>query len=544
MLSRSQRFKAAASRSRGAALLALVLAAALVAVTAPASYAAKAAPAKAGRAPAAASAPARTGLESVERQVKDFTLPNGLEFIVVERHQAPVFSYMTVVGSGAANDQIGTTGLAHMMEHMAFKGTPIVGTKDYEKEKPLLDGEESAWMALLNERRKGVRADSSKLRSLEQAFKAAEESAREPVVSNEFSKVIEQAGAQDANAFTADDLTAYFYSIPSNRLELWALMEGSRMTYPVFREFYKEREVVYEERRLRVESSPVGRLFDEFIHAAFAAHPYGFGGIGYPSDLKTFSRTQGDEYFKKNYVAKNMVVAVVGDVTVADVQAYAQKYFGELSDAPKPPPVDTVEPEQKAERRVILEDPAQPYVAIGWHIPAASDPSYPAYRAMSNLLGGGDFARLNKVLVKEKKILTQLFVTTGLPGERYPNLFLIFGVPAAGQDPLKVEQEIYSVLDEIQKSKPFTAEELDGYKIRVKSEKIATVDANSDLASSLAQAQILYGDWREFFREQERIQSLKVSDLMDAMRRSLVKSNRTVGVIINPSAQAANAGGK
>ena len=427
---------------------------------------------------------------------------------------------------------------------MAFKGTPIVGTKDYAKEKTLLDGEESAFTALLDERRRGARADTSKLRALEQAFKGAQESAREPVVSNEFSKVIEQAGAQDANAFTADDLTAYFYSIPSNRLELWALMEGSRMTYPVFREFYKERDVVYEERRMRVESSPIGRLFDEFIHAAFVAHPYGFGGIGYPSDLKSFSRTQGDEYFKKNYVAKNMTVAVVGDVTLADVQNYAQKYFSDLSDAPKPPPVDTEEPEQKAERRVIIEDPAQPYVIIGWHIPAASDPSYTAYQALASLLAGGDFARLNKVLVKEKKIVTQVFATTGVPGEKYPNLFLILGVPAAGQDPLKVEQEIYAVLDEVQKSKPFTDDELAGYKVRVKSGKIASVDQNSDLASELARAQIVYGDWREFFREQERVQALKVSDLMDAMKRSLMKSNRTVGVIVSPSSQAVNAGGK
>ena len=544
MHSRTQRFAAAAPRSRSTMPLALALTVALTAVAASASYAAKAPSAKAGRAQTAAPAPGRTGLEAIERQVQEFTLPNGLKFIVVERHQAPVFSFMTAVGSGSANDQIGTTGLAHMMEHMAFKGTPIVGTKDYAKEKTLLDGEESAFTALLDERRRGARADTSKLRALEQAFKGAQESAREPVVSNEFSKVIEQAGAQDANAFTADDLTAYFYSIPSNRLELWALMEGSRMTYPVFREFYKERDVVYEERRMRVESSPIGRLFDEFIHAAFVAHPYGFGGIGYPSDLKSFSRTQGDEYFKKNYVAKNMTVAVVGDVTLADVQNYAQKYFSDLSDAPKPPPVDTEEPEQKAERRVIIEDPAQPYVIIGWHIPAASDPSYTAYQALASLLAGGDFARLNKVLVKEKKIVTQVFATTGVPGEKYPNLFLILGVPAAGQDPLKVEQEIYAVLDEVQKSKPFTDDELAGYKVRVKSGKIASVDQNSDLASELARAQIVYGDWREFFREQERVQALKVSDLMDAMKRSLMKSNRTVGVIVSPSSQAVNAGGK
>src|SRR5207247_6317027 len=155
-----------------------------------------------------------------------------------------------------------------------------------------------------------------------------------------------QAGAQNMNAFTSDDVTAYFYSMPSNRLELWALLEGSRMSPPVFREFYKERDVVYEERRMSYESSPFGRLILEFTNAAFTAHPYGFGGIGFPSDLKTFSRTQGDDYFRRHYVAKNMVVAVVGDVTLDEVRRDATKSFADRSDAPKPPPPDTGQPEQ------------------------------------------------------------------------------------------------------------------------------------------------------------------------------------------------------
>ena len=167
---------------------------------------------------------------------------------------------------------------------------------------------------------------------------------------------------------------------------------------------------------MRYESSPFGRLLLEYTNAAFVAHPYGFGGIGFPSDLKSFSRTQGEEYFRRHYVAKNMTVAVVGDVTTADVQAVAAKYFGDLSDAPPPPPLDTVEPEQRAERRVILEDPAQPFVIIGWHIPAATDPRYAAYKALADLLAGGDWSRLVKSLVKEKKIAVRISSGTGFPG--------------------------------------------------------------------------------------------------------------------------------
>jgi predicted Zn-dependent peptidase len=491
----------------------------------------------------AAAVRVRTGLETLERQVHEFTLANGLKFVVVERHQAPVFSFMTVVDAGSSNDQIGTTGLAHMMEHMAFKGTTRIGTKDYAKERPLLDAEEKAANALLDERRKGPRADATKLKRLEAAFEKAREAAYVLVVSNEFNRRVEEAGGQNVNAYTSSDVTAYFYSLPSNRLELWALLEGSRMSHPVFREFYKERDVVYEERRMNYESTPSGRLFLEFVNAAFTAHPYGFGGIGFPSDLKTFSRTQGEEYFRRHYVAKNMVVAVVGDVTVDEVRRHATKYFADLSDAPKPPPLDTVEPEQKAERRVILEDPGQPLVMIGWHVPAVSDPRYPAYEALADLLVGGDYSRLIKTLVKEKKIATHIEGGPGFPAEKYPNLFWLFIVPAAGQDPAKVEQEAYAVLDGI-RSKPFTSQELAGYKVRVKASKIAAVESNGDLASELANAQTLNGDWREFFREQERVQALTVPDVMNAMNSAFVKSNRTVAMIVNHEGQAANEGGK
>ena len=554
------RFHPVARRAPAVALLccaALLLPAASGAkgarpLVAPGAPAAKAAPEtpkppkvpKAPKGAQRAPAPLRTGLEILEQQVQTFTLANGLKFIVVERHAAPVFSFETVVNSGSANDGLGTTGLAHMMEHMAFKGTAIVGTRDYAAEKPLLDREESAWQALLDERRRGMHADSTRLRSLEQAFAAAQTASHQPVISNEFQKVIEQAGAQNWNASTHNDFTNYFYSLPSNRLELWALMEGGRMGHPVFREFYKERDVVYEERRMRTESSPIGRLVDEFIHASYVAHPYGFGGIGHPSDLKSFTRTQGEEFFRSHYVAKNMTVAIVGDVTTSEVKTVAEKYFGDLSAGPLPPVIDTVEPEQHAERRVILEDAAQPFVLIGWHIPAATDPRYPAYEALADLLGGGDWARLNKTLVKEKKIAVRIQCGTGFPGEKYPNQLIIFVAPATGQDPLQVEQAIYDILNEIQTTRPFSAEELAGYKVRVRAEKIGTAGDNAQLAGTLAQAQALYGDWHEFFRGQERVQALTTADLMDALKRSMIRSNRTVGLIVNPTSQAANQGGR
>jgi predicted Zn-dependent peptidase len=312
----------------------------------------------------------------------------------------------------------------------------------------------------------------------------------------------------------------------------------------VFREFYKERDVVYEERRMRVESSPVGRLYYEFITTAFHAHPYGFGGIGYPSDLKTFSRPQGEAYFKRNYVAKNLTIAVVGDVTLDQVKQLATKYFSAVSDAPAPPPVDTVEPKQIGERRVTIEDKAQPIILVGWHIPAVSDPSYAAWKAAADLLGGGRWSRLYKTLVKEKKIAVQVGCSTGEPGEKYPNLMMMYIVPASGQDPGAVEQAAYDVIADAMGGKPFTNEELDGSKVRVRAQKIGSAEDNGELAGELAQAQALYGGWREFFREQERVQTLTPDDLTAVMREGLVKSNRTVATIVNPPAGGESKGGR
>ncbi|MBI5837549.1 MAG: insulinase family protein [Candidatus Eisenbacteria bacterium] len=522
---------------RGIAVWGLV--AGLLALAPAARAAAKPAPARPG-----APAPVRTGLEAIEKQVKEFTLANGFKMIVLERHDAPIFSFVTMVNAGSANENTGTTGLAHMMEHMAFKGTPTVGTSDYSKEKPLMDAVESAWQGVLAERRKGYRADSTRMAAAQAAFKDAQEASFKYVVSNEFSKILERNGVQGMNAYTADDVTAYHYSLPSNRLELWAMLEGDRMANPTFREFYKERDVVYEERRMRTESSPIGRLIDEFIHAAFVAHPYGFGGIGHPSDLKTFSAAQGADFYKKYYVAKNMACAIVGDVKFEDVQKYAQQNYSVLSDAPVPPGPDTQEPPQSAERRVILEDPAQPIVVIGWHIPAVTDPSFTAYEALGSLLGGGSYSRLNKVLVKEKKIAVQAQAFPGFPGNKYPSLFGILVVPAAGQDPLAVEKAVYDVIDEVMTSKPFTQEELDGYKVRTRAQMVGSAESREDLASELAQAQTLFGDWREFFRQAERVQGLTVQDLTDAMKRTMVKSNRTVGLIVNAKTETASGGGQ
>src|SRR5271166_4913134 len=227
---------------------------------------------------------------SFEKRTTVKKLDNGLTVVICERPEAPVFSFYTHVDAGSVQDSLGETGLAHMFEHMAFKGTDKIGTTDYAAEKVALEKVEQAYAAYLAERDKPVDRDEQKLKDLEKAWKDA---------------------VADAN--NSDDETNYFYSFPENRLELWAYLESERFLHPVMREFYKERNVVIEERRMRVDSNPIGRLLEQFTTAAFQAHEYHRPTIGWMSDLNSFSATDAKKFFDKYYIPSNMVVTVVGD---------------------------------------------------------------------------------------------------------------------------------------------------------------------------------------------------------------------------------------
>src|SRR3984885_4243772 len=251
---------------------------------------------------------------SFEKRITVKKLPNGLTLLICERPEAPVFSFFTLVDAGSAQDPLRATGLAHMFEHMAFKGTDKIGTTNYAAEKLALEKVEAAYGAYIAERDKAVGRDEAKLKELEKAWKDAIAEADKYVVPNAFGKLVEQNGGEDMNAFTSYDETGYHYSLPENRLELWAYLESERFLHPVMREFYKERNVVIEERRMRTDSNPIGRLLEQFTTAAFQAHPYHRPTIGWMSDLNSFSATDAKKFFDTYYIPPNMVVAVVGDV--------------------------------------------------------------------------------------------------------------------------------------------------------------------------------------------------------------------------------------
>ena len=467
---------------------------------------------------------------SFEKRVTVKKLENGLTLIVCRRPEAPVFSFFTLVDAGSAQDPMRATGLAHMFEHMAFKGTDKIGTTDYAAEKPALEKVETAYADYIAERDKSVGRDEAKLKQLEQAWKDARAAADKFVVSNQFGKIVEQNGGEDMNANTAYDETAYHYSMPENRLELWAYLESERFLHPVLREFYKERDVVIEERRMRTDSSPFGRLLEQFTEEAFAAHPYHRPTVGWMSDLNTFSATEAQKFFDKYYVPSNMTVAVVGDVSADQAMPMLEKYFGRLPKRPHPDETTTTEPPQNSERKVTLTDRSQPIYIEGYHRPDYRSKDDAVFDAISDLMSEGRTSRLYRALVRDKKIASFSEGLTGYPGVKYPHLFAFLAVPLPGHTPQEMADAIHVEIEHLKKE-DITDEELKMIKTRAKANLIRGLDDNEGLATQLATYQTRYGDWRELFRSLEKVDKVSKADIRRVANKAFQDSNRTIGTI-------------
>jgi predicted Zn-dependent peptidase len=478
---------------------------------------------------AALSAVAQDDFKQIESQTSQFTLNNGWRFIVLQRHQAPVAAFLTYADVGATQEVTGITGLAHLFEHMAFKGSSHLGTKDWPKERLALKQVDRAYYALRDERLKEKAADPAKLKQLEEAFKAAQEAAGKFVVPNEFGEAIERAGGRGLNANTSSDATNYYFSLPSNEAELWFYLEGQRFGDPVLREFYKERDVVMEERRL-MQSQPVGRMIEEFEAVAYKAHPYHEPVIGHMSDLQNLTRQDGERFFKKYYIPSNLISVVVGDVTPEQIRALAEKYFARIPSGPKPAPLHTVEPPQTGERRVTLRLASQRVFVEGYHKPNINDPDDAVYDAIGSLLSEGRSSRLQRALVRDKKVATQTGGFPGFPGQKYPGLFLFYAFAAPGHNNDEVQKAIEAEIDRL-RTEPVSQEELDGVKRRARANLLRQLDDNARLSRLLAFYQALTGDWRNLFKQLDKINAVTPADIQRVAKATFTFDNRTVCTI-------------
>jgi predicted Zn-dependent peptidase len=468
--------------------------------------------------------------QAFEKRVTVKKLANGLTVILIRRPEAPVFSFSTFVDAGSVQDPKGKTGLAHMMEHMAFKGTDKIGTTDYEAEKAALKKVEAAYAAYDRENHKPVGRDEQKLAELKKTWQDAIKEANKFVVVNEFGEIVEKEGGVGLNAGTSLDSTEYLYSMPSNRIELWAYLESDRFLHPVEREFYKERDVVIEERRMRTDSSPIGRLVEQFLSQAYDASPYHRPTIGYYSDLNHFSATDALDFFHTYYIPSNIVIAVAGDLDPAKAMPIIERYFSRLPAKAKPEEYTTTQPEQKSERTVTIQDPSQPFYIEGYHRPNYRDPDDAVYDAITDILSNGRTSRMYRSLVRDQKIAAAAAGFSGFPGQKYDTLFAFYAVPLPGHSTAEMQKSIRGEIEKL-KTTDVSDEELQMFKTRSRAGIIRSLDSNAGLANLLAELQTRYGDWHELFRQLDRIDKVTKADIRRVANKTFVDQNRTVGIM-------------
>lgn len=481
--------------------------------------------------------------ESMQFPVNQFTLDNGMTFLVVERHTAPVFAGYITVQVGSGYERTGDIGSAHLLEHMMFKGSQTIGTSDYKAESEIMIKEDSVYEMIDQARRltpyikinnpEKLDAHLKYIDTLKSTLDSLSQISSQYVIQNEFDEIYTRHGAAEFNAGTGYDNTSYFVSLPSNRLELWFAMESDRLKHPALREFYPERDVVSEERRLSVENNSDSKMIEQLIGTAFIAHPYQIYWE-WQSEENNLKRSDLERFFKTYYIPQRIVVAVVGDVKYDEVKKMAEKYFGEMPKGIDPEPIYTIEPEQPGERRVEVTFEANPAVFIAYHKTSFSDPDEPTFQVIKRLLGDGRTSRLYNSLVLEQQICLDIstsFFPGGDMGDLHPGLFTIYAYPKEGVGTIDIENAIYAELEKLANT-PVEEKELTKIKNNIDANFIWGFYSNLGLSGSLADAQSIAHDWKYLIRFRDKLKAVTTEDIMRTAKKYFAKENRTVATLI------------
>lgn len=468
--------------------------------------------------------------QNLADRVVEHTYPNGLKLLMIERHTSPTVAPYILFKAGSVDESDDARGIAHMLEHMLFKGTKTIGTTDYEKEKGVLAEIDKIGDALDMERAKGTKADAEKIAELEAALKTQQEAAKEWIVSGEYTEIYTQHGSTGFNAGTSVDYTIYTVELPSNKLELWAMLESDRLKNAVLREFYVEREAVKEERRMVVDTRPGGKLYEQFMAASFTAHPYGMPIIGWPSDIAMLNRKKAADFFRIHYAPNNFVMVIVGDINVEKTIKLIEKYFGDIPSQPLPDEVTVREPAQEGERRIEVEFDAEPQMMIGFHKPTI--PHFDDYvlDMISAILSDGRTSRFYKNIVEES-IAVSANSINGYPGARYDNLFVVSATPRSPHTTADVEEAIYTQLEKL-KTEPVAEKEFKRILKQIDAGFIRALSSNAGMANQLAFYEGIAGDWRYILNWRKKMYEITPDDIMRVAQTYFKKSNRTVATLV------------
>ncbi len=476
--------------------------------------------------PAVPPAQAEDGFRALANQVESKTLSNGLRVVVMPRGEAPVASFHVYVRAGAMDEEAGLTGLAHFAEHMVFKGSRRIGALNWRAEKDAMDKCDAAWAAYENALTFGV-ASESEIAELRANFELLDEQAVGLAAAGDFDSAVERAGGRDQNATTGADATRYFVSLPSNRMEQWFWLTREQLGGPVMREFYRERSVVMEERRMRTDSSPVGAAVEALLNSAFIGHPYRDSTIGHMDDLKFLDRPEMLRFWKRHYTADRLVIAVVGKVNPQRVFDFAETYLGDFPSANGGRPRRTEEPPQQGERVIKLVRPGSPMVLAGWHTPKLTGREYLVYSACADLLFNGASSRVYSRLVKQEKMAAQIEGFAGFPGRVDPSLFVALVMPLPGQSAQKCLEVLQEEIGRLASEGP-SERELAGLKRRSKMAAVSALSTNSGLAEALAEAEAEDGGWQTLFEQLSILDEISGADIQAAASQLQDKQRTSV----------------
>jgi predicted Zn-dependent peptidase len=464
-------------------------------------------------------------LSEFEKKVTEFTLPNGLHFILVERHDAAVIAFHTYVKAGSVDDAAGQTGLANLVSRAMMKGTETLGTRGWEGEKKALDAAEQAYGRLQAERNKGLMADAGKAGVLDTQWRMVLEAAQTWVDPNAYARVIQDNGGGDLRVRALPDATEYSYTLPSNRAELWFLLESQRLMHPVFREFYKERDLILEEHRANVGGKALPRVEAALLATAFEAHPYRNPPDGWPSDVANLGVAEAQAFFAKYYVPENMVMAIAGDIYPSGARLLADKYFGEIPARPAPPRLHTEEPPQLGMKSAVVGASPQGLMAIGYKRPGDRSRDDAALDVIQTLLSGRT-GMLQGELVG-RGIAQIATAQAAFPAGREPSLFLFLLAPAPGHTLDDVQNVLNGVLGQLQ-NRQVNEEALARAKAQIRVSALRRIEKNADLAALLPAYYAEYGDWRSLFRELDDSSKVTAEAVQRAAIKYFTPVNRTV----------------
>lgn len=473
--------------------------------------------------------------KSLRDIVSEHRLDNGMRFLMVQRPGAPMISAGWVAHVGSANERPGITGISHLFEHMMFKGTHTIGVTDADLDDQLraeLDSLRVQMFALERHNRLEVRTgqaesmsdpalDSDEMKALHKQFEAIIEQQRANIIKDQFDQIYTEQGSTGMNAFTNQDMTVYFLRVPNNKLELWFWMESDRLSDPVFREFYSERDVVYEERRMRTESTPTGVQNEVYNSLFWRGHPYGWPVVGWPSDVSAITREEAENYFDIYYAPNNLTAVLVGDFDETQALKWANQYFGRIPrGAQIPPDVVTLYMPLKGGFEYKAEVDAPPSVTLSFHTTAYGGVDHPALMVLADILNGKT-GRLHKRLVLKDQIATS--ASAAEDSRKYDG---VFQLSANGKSDTAPQTMKNVLLEEIEKIQHHGISEYELEKVRnnLSANNFRRLEDNFFLA-----IQLLYydglRDWSSMETLFERVKTVSREDVQRVAKKYLLADN-------------------